>query len=130
MGMAMKDVREQLSELVKRAKYRGEQITFGPHRGDDVTLIATEHMRRMEARLREVEARLSRMEDEAAGNAPFAGLQRALEAGALSARSDRVRTRRVLPDLAVEVPLSREERVRLGAQDTRTPPFRRTRPRA
>jgi hypothetical protein len=131
MGMAMKDVREQLSDLVKRAKYKGEQITFGPNRGDDVTLVATERIRQIEARLREAEARLAQVADAGApGGAPFSGLQRALEAGALSTQPDQGRPRRVMPELAVEVPLGREERVRLGAQDSRTPAYRRTRPRA
>jgi hypothetical protein len=78
--MAMKDVREQLSELVKRA--------------------------------------------------PFAGLQEALDSGMLSVRGDERRSRRVLPDLAVESPLTRAERVRLGAHDERAPEYRRSRPRA
>lgn len=131
MGMAMKEVREQLSELVKRAKYQGEQITFGPHRGDDVTLVSTERLRELEARVREAEARLAQLGSTSlAGEAPFAGLQRALESGVLSTQRNGSRERRVLADSAVEVPLSREARIRLGAQDRRTPTYRRTLPRA
>jgi len=130
MGMAMKDVREQLSDLVKRATYGGEQITFGPNRGDDVTLIATEQVRRMTARLREVEERLTELLREKAAPGAFAGLQDALASGELSVRGDDARVRRVLPNLATGAALSREDRIRLGAQDVREPEFRRTRPRA
>ena len=129
MGMAMKDVRDNLSDLVKRASYGGEQITFGPNHGDDVTLIATKRVRQLEARLREVEARLAELGGEGV-QAPFAGLQQALETGALSTHADEARARRLLPEAAAEVPTSREERIRLGAQDTRVPTYRRMRPRA
>jgi hypothetical protein len=130
MGMAMKDVREQLSDLVKRATYSGEQITFGPNRGDDVTLIATEEVRRMAARLRAAEERLAELLRERAGPAAFAGLQDALESGEIAVRGEAHRARRVLPDPAVESAVSREERIRLGSHDQRTPEFRRSRPRA
>ena len=130
MGMAMKDVREQLSELVKRATFRGEEITFGPNRGDDVTLIATERVRRLAMRLREAERELAALRRGGSGAAPFAGLQAALDAGTLSLRNDDRRARRMLPELAADSSLSREERVRLGARDDRAPEFRRTRPRA
>jgi hypothetical protein len=130
MGMAMKDVREQLSDLVKRATFRGEEITFGPNRGDDVTLIATERVRRMAARLREAEEELAAFRRSDTDAAPFAGLQAALDGGTLSARGDDRHPRRVLPDLAAESPLTRAERVRLGARDEREPEYRRSRPRA
>ncbi len=130
MGMAMKDVREQLSDLVKRAAYRGEQITFGPNRGDDVTLISTEKVRRMEAALRDLERRIAELSRAEGEPGPFAGLQRELRSGALSARAKSPRQRRLLPDLAVESAVPREERIRLGARDDRAPEFRRTRPRA
>jgi len=130
MGMAMKDVREQLSELVKRATFRGEEITFGPNRGDDVTLIATERVRSMAARLREAEEELAAFRRSDPDAAPFAGLQVALESGTLSLKGGTHRSRRVLPDVAVESPLTRAERIRLGARDERPPEFRRSRPRA
>lgn len=130
MGMAMKDVREQLSELVKRAAYRGEQITFGPNRGDDVTLIATEKVRRMEAALRDLECRVAEFSREDGVAAPFAGLQRELRSGTLSTRGESSRPRRLLPEMALETATPREERIRLGARDDRAPGFRRTRPRA
>lgn len=130
MGMAMKDVREQLSELVKRAAYRGEQITFGPNRGDDVTLIATDRVRRMEAALRDLERRVAELSRAGGEPGAFAGLQRELEGGTLSVRGESGRARRLLAALAVESPLTREERVRLGAQADHAPGFRRTRPRA
>ncbi|HEX8454380.1 MAG TPA: hypothetical protein VF647_20030 [Longimicrobium sp.] len=128
--MAMKDVREQLSELVKRATYRGEQITFGPNRGDDVTLIATEQVRRMAARLREVEERLTELLREKAEPGAFSGLQDALVSGELAVRGADAHARRVLPEFATESAVTREARIRLGARDARVPEFRRTRPRA
>ncbi len=130
MGMAMKDVRERLSELVKRAAYRGEQITFGPNHGDDVMLVATEQVRRLEASLRELERQIAELRRGEAEPRAFAGLQQELQTGALSVRGEDRRRRRVLPDPAVESSVSREERIRLGARDDRTPGFRRTRPRA
>lgn len=84
----------------------------------------------MEAALRDLErqiAELSRAEGEPG---PFAGLQRELRSGSLSARGESPRQRRLLPDLAVESAVPREERIRLGARDDRAPEFRRTRPRA
>jgi hypothetical protein len=130
MGMAMKDVREQLSDLVKRATYRGEQITFGPNRGDDVTLIATEQVRRMAARLREVEERLTELLREKTEPRAFSGLQDALVSGELAVRGADARIRRVLPEIATESALTRDDRIRLGGGDARVPEFRRTQPRA
>lgn len=130
MGMAMKDVREQLSDLVKRATFRGEEITFGPNRGDDVTLIATERVRRMATRLREAEEELAAFRRSDPESAPFAGLQAALDGGTLSVQADERRSRRVLPNVTAESSVTRAERVRLGARDDRTPEFRRSRPRA
>jgi len=128
MGMAMKDVREQLSELVKRAT-RGEEITFGPNRGDDVTLIATERVRRMAARMREAEAELAAFHRSDPAAAPFAGLQAALDGGSLSVRGHDRRARRVLPNVTVGSPHTRGERVRLG-RDKRAPELRRSHPRS
>jgi hypothetical protein len=130
MGMAMKDVREQLSELVKRATFRGEEITFGPNRGDDVTLIATERVRRMAARLREAEEELAAFRRSDPDTAPFAGLQAALDGGTLSVRADERRSRRMLPNATIESSVTRAERIRLGGRDERAPEFRRSRPRA
>lgn len=130
MGMAMKDVRERLSELVKRAAYRGEQITFGPNHGDDVMLVATEKVRRLEADLRELERQITEMRRSGAEPRAFAGLQQELEAGALSSRGETRRQRRVLPNVTPTSSVSREERIRLGAGDNPTSGFRRTRPRA
>lgn len=130
MGMAMKDVREQLSELVKRAAYRGEQITFGPNRGDDVMLIATEKVRRLEAALRDLERRIAELSRAEGEPAPFAGLQRELRSGGLSVRGESPRLRRLLPEMPLESSVPREEPIRLGARDDRAPEFRRTRPRA
>jgi hypothetical protein len=131
MGMAMKDVRDQLSDLVKRAAYRGERITFGPNHGDDVTLIATEQVRRMEATIREMERQIVELRrgEEGAPHA-FTGLQRELRAGRFSVRREAGRARRVLPDPGPGGPLSREERVRLGGGGERAPEFRRSTPRA
>ncbi|HKP74480.1 MAG TPA: hypothetical protein VJT67_03005 [Longimicrobiaceae bacterium] len=126
----MKDVRDNLSELVKRATYRGEKITFGPNRGDDVTLIATEDVRRMEARLRDAEAQIAALRRESAEPVPFAGLQTALESGAIDLRGAAPRTRRVISTLDVESGISRDDRIAIGARDAREPEFRRTRPRA
>jgi hypothetical protein len=61
--------------------------------------------------------------------APFAHLQAALDEGTLSARGDEQRSRRMLPDLAIESPLTRVEHLRMGARDDRAPEFRRSRPR-
>jgi hypothetical protein len=115
---------------VKRATFRGEEITFGPNRGDDVTLIATKRVRSMAARLREAEEQLAALRRSDPATAPFAGLQAALGAGTLSVRGDVPRARRVLPNVTAESPLTRAERVRLGASDERSPEFRRSRPRA
>lgn len=130
MGMAMKDVREQLSDLVKRAAYRGEQITFGPNHGDDVTLIATDTVRRMEEAVRDLQQQVAQLREREGDEGAFAGLQHELQTGALSAREDPRRLRRLLPELALETTLSREDRVRLGAQERPAPAFRRSRPRA
>lgn len=59
----------------------------------------------------------------------FAGAQDALAAGEITAGED-VRSRRLLPNLASESAVSRQERIRLGAADWGAAEFRRTRPRA
>jgi hypothetical protein len=115
---------------VKRAAYRGERITFGPNHGDDVTLIATERVRRIEARVRELEREVATLRADVKRPRPFAALQAEIDDGALLADPVPPRRRRRMADVAPEAPLTREERVRLGAQDDRTPEFRRTRPRA
>jgi hypothetical protein len=129
MGMAMKDVRENLSELVKRVTYGEERITFGPNRGDDVTLVATDRLHRLEEQLREARERLAAAPFTTGEPQAFAGLQQAFDAGVFSTGGE-VRTRRLIPEMDFESSLTREERVRAGERDTREPRFRRTRPRA
>jgi hypothetical protein len=120
---------EQLPQLVKRAAYGGEQITFGPNRGDDVMLIATEKVRRLETALRDLEQRIAELNRAEGEPAPFADLQRELRSGGLCVRGESPRLRRLLPESALESSVPREERIRLGARDDRAPEFRRTRPR-
>ncbi len=95
-----------------------------------MTLIATEQVRRMARRLREAEERVAELLRERAEPEAFAGLQDALMSGEIAVRGEAQRARRVLPDSVVESPVTREDRIRLGSRDSRTPEFRRTRPRA
>jgi hypothetical protein len=71
--------------------------------------------------LRAAENELAALRRNSADGEPFAGLQAALEAGALSLSTDVRRTRRLLPpDAAAETPLTRGDRARLGSRGDRS----------
>ena len=141
MGIGIREARQNLPTLIKRAAQNDEDIQLGSRGADEVTLVSTgkyERMRRELDHLQGVIERLTARLDAASATAdrlagevqPFAGLQRALEEGRLSMQPDgspRVRT--YFPDYTGVSSVSREERIRFGS-NTPQPEFRRTKPRA
>lgn len=141
MGIGIREARQNLPTLIKRAAQNDEDIQLGARGADEVTLVSTgkyERMRRELAHLEGVIERLTARLDAASATAdrladevqPFAGLQRALEEGRLSMQPDGApRVRRYIPDYTGISPVSREEQIRLASQ-LKQPAQQRTRPRA
>ena len=141
MGIGIREARNSLPSLIKRATQDNEEIQLGSRGADEVTLVASRTYRRMRRdldRLRNeiasLSARLteaSERADAAAGAAePYAGLQRALEAGRLDLRpASSARIRRYMPDYQASGETTREERIRIGSHSPE-PEFRRSVPRA
>jgi PHD/YefM family antitoxin component YafN of YafNO toxin-antitoxin module len=141
MGIGIREARQNLPTLIKRAAQLDEVIQLGARGADEVTLVSTgkyERMRRELDHLQEVIERLrarldaaSATSDRLAGEEqPFAGLQRALEEGRLSMRPDDTpRVRRLIPGYTGISPVPREEQIRLASQ-FQQPAQQRTQPRA
>lgn len=141
MGIGIREARNNLPSLVKRAAEEEEEIRLGARGADEVTLVASrkydrmhrelDRLRREIATLTERLANLSDATDRLAGEGqPFAGLQRALENGRLSIGSASApRAHRYIPDYTDIISTNREARVRFG-RDTAEPQFRRPGPRA
>lgn len=142
MAIGIREARENLPSLVKRAAYGEEDIVLGTRGAEEVTMVATRKYRRMQERLAVLEARtegemgthdtaVQPVSREGKGEKPFSGLQRALEAGLLRiGRSSEPRHRRVIADYSPTSSLPREERIRIGSRGANGPEFRRKGPRA
>lgn len=141
MGIGVREARQNLPTLIKRAARTDEDIQLGSRGTDEVTLVSTHkyermrqeldrlrsQIRRLSARLEPLSDRTDRLADE---ERPFAGLQRALEEGRLGFEPDpSPRERTFFPDYAGTSAITREERIRIGGR-TPQPEFRRTLPRA
>lgn len=141
MGIGIREARQNLPTLVKRAARAHEDIQLGSRGTDEVTLVSTHKYERMQReidRLRDhVQRLIARLESAAGASdrsadpaAPFAGLQRALEEGRLGFEPDEEpRERTFIQDYTGTSPGTREERIRFGGDSPR-PGFRRTLPRA
>jgi hypothetical protein len=141
MGLGIREARNTLPSLIKRAAEEDEEIQLGARGADEVTLVATRKYRRMSreldqlrTELAQVTERLVQMSDRvdrvAGAGQPFSGLQRALDSGRLSlGTTPAVRARQFITDYAHSGGLSREVRVRFGS-DTDEPQYRRPGPRA
>jgi prevent-host-death family protein len=141
MGIGIREARQNLPTLVKRAAQEEEDIQLGSRGADAVTLVSTgkyERMRQELDRLQGVierltarlEAASARADQLAGAEPPFAGLQRALEEGRLSVQPDDIpRVRTYFPGYTGVSSVSREERIQFGGNTTQ-PEFRRARPRA
>ncbi|WP_420130087.1 hypothetical protein [Longimicrobium sp.] len=138
MGLGIREARNALPSLIKRAAEENEDIQLGARGADEVTLVATrkyqwmshelDHLRTEVAGLKERLAQMSERADQPAGGYPFAGLQRALDSGRLKVGASEPRIRRYLPDYADTSAVHREERIRFGS-DTVQPQHRRPGPR-
>lgn len=141
MGIGIREARQNLPTLIKRAARTDEDIQLGSRGTDEVTLVSTHkyermldelsrlrsHVQRLSARLEALSDKTDRLAEEAR---PFAGLQRALEEGRLGFEPDpEPRERTLIPDYTSTSFASREERIRFGS-NTPEPEFRRTVPRA
>ena len=140
MGLGIREARNTLPSLIKRAAEADEEIQLGARGADEVTLVATRKYQRMShelddlraeiATLKERLAQMSDRVDRAAGTGqPFAGLQRALDSGRLAVGAPDPRMRRYIPDYQEASAVSREERLRFGG-GTAEPRYRRPGPRA
>jgi hypothetical protein len=140
MGLGIREARNSLPSLIKRAAEEDEEIQLGARGADEVTLVATRKYQRMShelddlrteiANLKERLAQMSDRVDRAAGTGqPFAGLQRALESGRLRVGTREPRIREYMPDYRHSSAVSREERVRFGG-GTVEPQYHRPGPRA
>lgn len=140
MGLGIREARNTLPSLIKRAAEEDEEIQLGARGTDEVTLVATrkyqrmshelDHLRTEVAHLKEQLAQMSDRADRVSGGGqPFAGLQRALETGRLSVGGSGPRIREYMPDYVHSSAVSREERVRFGS-GTPEPQYHRPGPRA
>lgn len=131
MGLGIREAREGLSDIVKRAAYGDEEIRIGTRGREEASLIATRKLAEMREEIARLRRRLALSEPGAArveAKRPFAALQIAVDAGAF-ATGITTRKRRMMPGMRTTSELSREEQARLGRRDTREPRFRRPTPR-
>jgi len=140
MGLGIREARNTLPSLIKRAAEEDEEIQFGARGADEVTLVGTHKYQRMSHELEDLRAeiailkeRLAQLADRgdpvAGSTQPFAGLQRALESGRLRVGTPEPRIREYMPDYQYSSAVSREERVRFGG-GTAEPQYHRPGPRA
>lgn len=141
MGLGIREARNTLPSLIRRASEDEEEIQLGSRGADEVTLVATSKYRRMREEVDRLKAEVEALRDqleqviaEASGAAgegrPFAGLQRALEAGQLRTGGEAgPRIRQYIDDYIAVSVVDRAARVQFGS-DTAQPKYRRTGPRA
>jgi|GEM_PF-2443654 len=139
MGIGIREARETLPTLIKRAAYAGEEIRVGARGADEVVLVSTRKYAQLRRKLKRLREELADLRAEVAAmprnesqlDPPFAGLQRALDEGRLRVSgTGEARARRVIPGLSAESAVARPERVRIGSRGAGEPEHRRTRPRA
>lgn len=141
MGIGIREARQNLPTLIKRAARHEEDIQLGSRGTDEVTLVSTgkyerlqQELDRLQGVIERLRARLNATSETVnpltGAEQPFAGLQRALEEGRLSLQPDSTpRVRTYYPDYTGVGAVSREERIRFGS-NTPEPEFRRPAPRA
>lgn len=129
MALTIRDARRRLSELVDEVTDGDKEIQIG-RRGDaEAAVIGTATLRRLKEELRDLRQRTGGAQNppgEEGPRPPYAGLANALECGALEARSE-PRKRRRMRDLATYSGIPLEEQARIGRTEAREPRFRRRR---
>ena len=137
MAIGIREARETLPALVKRAAGGREEISLGARGADEVTLVASRkyarirgEVARLRQRVHELQTRLDALEEPEGQRSPFASLQRALVTGSLGTEAGAARLRRYLPDYTPSGEPDRAERIRAGLGGAVEPEHRRTRPRA
>jgi antitoxin (DNA-binding transcriptional repressor) of toxin-antitoxin stability system len=140
MGIGIREAREALPSLIKRAALAGEDIQVGARGVDEVTLVATGKYRRLNDELTKLRSEVVALRTQVAGrpkgemsalSEPFSGLQRALEAGLLDTTlSEPRRARRVIPGYSAFGSHGREDRIQIGSRGSVQPERRRRSPRA
>jgi antitoxin (DNA-binding transcriptional repressor) of toxin-antitoxin stability system len=135
MAIGIREARETLPALVRRAARDGEEFSLGARGADEATLVGSRkyeeiraEVKRLRARIRRMQARLEALEPDTRRN-PFAQLQQALETGALAGGPEPARIRRYLPDYTATGETDRDVRIRTGGRGAE-PEHRRDRPRA
>ena len=138
MGIGIREAREKLPSLIKRAAFGQEDIALGTRGSDEVTLVSTDKYARLNSELRQLRMELAELRRrgipggghvQPVSAEPFAGLQAALDSGLLQVGPE-PRVRRFTPceaDLSAD---DRETRVRIGSRGTHEPERRRSVPRA
>ena len=138
MAIGIREAREMLPSLVKRAAYGNEEILLGTRGNDEVAIVSAKRFASIKdelARLRAEVIELKRRGRESPSSSvtpsaePFAGLQRALDSGELSVAPE-PRVRRVIATEPEQRAVSRDERIRLGSRGNHEPERRRPGPRA
>lgn len=139
MGLGIREARNTLPSLIRRAAQEDEEIQLGARGADEVTLVATRKYQRMSHELDDLrteiatlKARLARMAERGDGmdaSQPFSGLQHALDSGRLKVGTPEARVRRYIPDYQQTSVVGREERIRSGSGSAE-PQHRRPGPRA
>lgn len=139
MGLGIREARNSLPSLIKRAAEDNEEIQLGARGADEVTLVATRKYQRMSHEIDDLrteiatlKARLAQMVEWGGGidtSHPFAGLQHALDSGRLKVGTPDTRVRRYIPDYAETSVVGRDERILFGS-GTAEPQHRRPGPRA
>ncbi|HEX8245816.1 MAG TPA: hypothetical protein VF541_20045 [Longimicrobium sp.] len=113
MAMGIREARAKLPALVKRAASGREDLALGRYGADEVTLISSRKYAVLKEEVQRLRTAVLRPElapstrPEPGGDQhdePFAGLQRALDQGRLSAGSEHGyrRARRVIPECRME----------------------------
>lgn len=138
MGIGIREAREKLPSLIKRAAFGEEDIALGTRGSDEVTLISSDKYARMRSELTQLRAELAELRRrgmpggghvQLVPDEPFAGLQAALDAGRLQVGPE-PRVRRFTPGETDLSAVDREARVRIGSRGANEPERRRMVPRA
>jgi PHD/YefM family antitoxin component YafN of YafNO toxin-antitoxin module len=137
VGLGIREARNSLPSLIKRAAEEDEEIQLGARGADEVTLVATRKYQRMSHELNDLRTEIATLKARLAQMAggridtshPFSGLQHALDSGRLTVGTPETRIRRYIPDYVETGVAGRDERILFGS-GTAEPQHRRPGPRA
>jgi PHD/YefM family antitoxin component YafN of YafNO toxin-antitoxin module len=137
MAIGIREAREMLPSLIKRAAYGNEDILVGTRGSDEVAIVSAKRFASIKDELAHLRAEVLELKRSLgvrssggvkAQDEPFAGLQRALDEGRLGVAPGPRARRTFVAEPGSSV--SREERIRLGSRGNHEPERRRPGPRA